>query len=146
MPQMIRDLMAKDVITLEAGATVREAARLMRDKDTGSIIVTRSEQLKGILTDRDIAVRAVAEGRDPDEVTVGEISTDSVATVPPDATVDDAINILREKKVRRVPVVDGGVGRHGGHAVRRDLADRHLILERDENSALAEISAAAPNN
>jgi CBS domain-containing protein len=136
---MIRDLMAKDVITLEAGATVREAARLMRDKDTGSIIVTRSEQLKGILTDRDIAVRAVAEGRDPDEVTVGEISTDSVATVPPDATVDDAINILREKKVRRVPVVDGDkpVG---------IISIGDLALERDENSALAEISAAAPNN
>jgi CBS domain-containing protein len=139
MPQMIRDLMAKDVITLEADATVREAARLMRDKDTGSVIVTRSGQLKGILTDRDIAVRAVAEGRDPDEVTVGEISTDSVASVPPDATVDDAINVLREKKVRRVPVVDGDkpVG---------IISIGDLALERDENSALAEISAAAPNN
>jgi CBS domain-containing protein len=131
--------MTSDVVTVDAGTSVREAARLMRDNDTGSIIVTSNGQLKGILTDRDIVVRAVAEGRDPDEVTAGEIGTDSVATLPPDATVDDAIRLIREKKVRRVPVVEGD--KPVGIVSIGDLA-----LERDEKSALAEISAAAPNN
>jgi CBS domain-containing protein len=139
MPQAIRDLMTKEVITLDAGDSARQAAQQMRDKDTGAIVVTQGGSLKGIVTDRDIVVRGVADGRDPEELTVGELCTGELATVSPDDSVDQVINVLREKKVRRVPVVEGDkpVG---------IISIGDLAIERDEQSALAEISAASQNN
>lgn len=139
MPQAIRDLMTKDVITLDAGSTAFEAAQRMRDEDTGNVLVTEGGQLRGIVTDRDIVVRGVADGRDPQELKLGDLCTTDLATLSPDSSVDDAIRLIRERNVRRVPVVEGD--RPVGIISIGDLA-----MERDERSALAEISAAAPNN
>jgi CBS domain-containing protein len=90
------------------------------------------------LTDRDVVVRAVAEGRDPKSIKVGEIVSEDVATVTPDEPVDKVVSLMREKAIRRVPVVDGG--RPVGVVSLGDLA-----VERDSKSALADISAAEPN-
>ena len=139
MPQAIRELMVTDVVCLDAGETASQAAQQMRDRDIGNVLVTEGGSLKGIVTDRDIVVRGVAEGRDPDQLTVGELCTSELATVGPDDSVDEVIQVLRDKNVRRVPVVEGD--KPVGIVSIGDLAQRN-----DEHSVLADISAAAPNN
>jgi CBS domain-containing protein len=123
---------------VEDSATVFDAARAMRDEDIGVVIVVNHGSIRGVLTDRDVVVRAVAEGRDPKSIKVGEIVSEDVATVTPDEPVDKVVSLMREKAIRRVPVVDGG--RPVGVVSLGDLA-----VERDSKSALADISAAEPN-
>ena len=139
MARFVRDLMTSDPRTLERSANATEAARLMRDQDVGSVVITDGDQVHGILTDRDIVVRGIAEGRSAEEIRVGDICTTGVDALAPDDSIDDAIRQIREKHIRRLPVVDGG--RPVGILSIGDLA-----IERDQDSALAEISAAPPNN
>ena len=139
MAQSINEVMTHDPVTVETSTPVAEAAKLMRDHDTGALIVTEDSTVAGILTDRDITVRAVADGQDPTSVTVGQVATTSAATLTPDQTVDDAINLVREQNVRRVPVVQDG--RAVGIVSIGDLA-----IERDDHSALADLSSSPPNN
>ena len=138
MAQNIREVMTSDPRTVQASDSVANAAKIMRDEDVGPVIVVDDVQVCGIVTDRDIAVRAVAEGRDPQQTTVGEICSRDVATLSPDQTVEEAIQLVRDKNIRRVPVVDGG--QPVGIVSLGDLA-----VERDPDSALADISAATPN-
>ena len=138
MAQMIREVMSSRPVTVEDSATVFDAARAMRDEDIGVVIVVNHGSIRGVLTDRDVVVRAVAEGRDPKSIKVGEIVSEDVATVTPDEPVDKVVSLMREKAIRRVPVVDGG--RPVGVVSIGDLA-----VERDSKSALADISAAEPN-
>jgi CBS domain-containing protein len=138
MAQMIREVMSSRPVTLEDSASVFDAARAMRDEDIGVVIVVNHGSIRGVLTDRDVVVRAVAEGRDPKSIKVGEIVSEDVATVTPDEPVDKVVSLMREKAIRRVPVVDGG--RPVGIVSLGDLA-----VERDSKSALADISAAEPN-
>src|SRR5437764_12089959 len=79
--QSVGDIMTRDLSTLESSSTIAEAARLMRDNDTGAIIIADGGDMRGLLTDRDIAVRAIAEGRSPDETTVGEISSTALVSL-----------------------------------------------------------------
>jgi CBS domain-containing protein len=95
-------------------------------------------QVRGIVTDRDIVVRAVADGRDPASTTLGEVGSTDVVALSPDDTVERAVEIMRQKAIRRVPVVEGG--RAVGIVSIGDLA-----AERDPDSALADISSARPN-
>jgi CBS domain-containing protein len=139
MTQSIREVMTKDPVTLPADRSVLDAARCMRDSDIGDVIIVQGDRVAGILTDRDIVVRAVAEGRDPAQTKVAEVATMDPATVAPDDSIDDAIRIMRERNIRRLPVVENG--RPVGVVTIGDLA-----MERDRNSALADISAAPPNN
>ena len=138
MAQMIREVMSSRPVTVEDSSTVFDAARAMRDEDIGVVIVVNHGSIRGVLTDRDVVVRAVAEGRDPKSIKVGEIVSEDVATVTPDEPVDKVVSLMREKAIRRVPVVDGG--RPVGVVSLGDLA-----VERDSKSALADISAAEPN-
>jgi CBS domain-containing protein len=138
MAQMIREVMSSRPVTLEDSASVFDAARAMRDEDIGVVIVVNHGSIRGVLTDRDVVVRAVAEGRDPKSIKVGEIVSEDVATVTPDEPVDKVVSLMRQKAIRRVPVVDGG--RPVGVVSLGDLA-----VERDSKSALADISAAEPN-
>ena len=138
MPQKIREIMTRQPITLEDTATLMEAARTMRDANIGDVIVVRDGVICGVVTDRDIVIRAIAEGRDPKTAKLRDISTTEVATVAPDESVDNVINLMREKAVRRVPVVEAG--RPVGVVSIGDLA-----LDKDRDSALAEISSAEPN-
>jgi CBS domain-containing protein len=111
----------------------------MRDKDFGGILAMDGGQVSGFLTDRDIAIRVVAEGKDPNRTSVSDVATTDLHTLSPDDSVDDAIKLVREHNVRRVPVVEGA--KPVGIVSIGDLA-----LERDKDSALADLSGAAPNN
>jgi CBS domain-containing protein len=139
MAQSIREVMTADPRTVDSGATVAEAAREMRDGDVGSVVVVENGQVAGVITDRDIAVRVVAEGRDPDATRVSEAATMSPVTLTVDQTVEDAIRLVREQDVRRIVVVQDG--RPAGIVSLGDLA-----IERDTESALADIASEPPNN
>ena len=86
--------------------TFREA-KAMAKEDVGPIPVVEGDRLVGIITDRDIVVRVVAEGRDPSATTVGEVASSDLATVSPDEDLDRALQLLAERQVRRLPVVEG---------------------------------------
>jgi CBS domain-containing protein len=138
--QTIRDLMTEDPVRLSTGTTVVEAARAMRDRDVGAVLVMKSgDELCGLVTDRDIAMRAVAEGRDPNRTSLDEVCSHQVTTVRAEDSTDTAVRLMREHAVRRLPVVDEG-GRPVGIVSLGDLA-----VEGDPDSALGEISAAEPN-
>ena len=138
MGQSIRDVMTSDPQTVPADATLQDAAREMKG-DIGAVLVEDNGNVAGILTDRDIVVRAIAEGRDPSSTKVGDIATRDVQTLTPDSSVDDAIRIVREHNVRRIPVVEDG--RPAGIVSIGDLA-----LERDSDSALADLSREPSTN
>jgi len=139
MAQLVRELMAEPVVTVTADATLTEAARMMRDADIGDVIVVKKTKPVGVLTDRDIVVRGVAENRTPGTVTAGEICTTDVVSVAPDAEISQAIALMRRAAVRRLPVTEMGelVG---------VLSLGELAIERDETSVLADISSAEPNS
>lgn len=137
--ERIADVMTPDPICLDDTATVTEAARKMREADIGPIIVTSRDDRIGILTDRDIVTRVVADGRDPDAVTLNELATWNPECVTPDDPVDQAVSLMRSKAIRRLPVIQDG--RPVGIVSLGDLA-----IDRDPDSALADISKAAPNN
>jgi CBS domain-containing protein len=103
----VKDVMTPNVEACEPNATVRDAAVLMARKDVGPIPVVEDGGLTGIVTDRDIVIRVVAEGRDPDQTTVGEIATMELVTASPDDGLEDAMRLLAENQVRRLPVVEG---------------------------------------
>jgi CBS domain-containing protein len=131
--------MTADPRTVPASATLEDAAREMSRDDIGAVLVEDSGSLTGILTDRDIVVRAIAEHRDPSSTKVGDVATRDVKALTPDQSVEDAIKIVREQHVRRIPVVQDG--RPAGIVSIGDLA-----IERDTKSALADISSAPANN
>ncbi|MCB1248255.1 MAG: CBS domain-containing protein, partial [Acidimicrobiales bacterium] len=104
----IQDLMTTDLCALSPQATLAEAAGTMRDRDVGDVLVIDDAgELRGIVTDRDITVRATADGRDPTATQLGDVCTDALVTVAVDDAVDDAVRSMREHAVRRLPVVDG---------------------------------------
>jgi CBS domain-containing protein len=139
MADTIRDLMAESPAKVEPSDSVEDAAKKMRENDVGALLVVEDEELKGIVTDRDIVIKAVAEGDKPGKAKVEDVCTAETTTIEADASIDDAIKAMRENDVRRLPVVDDG--KPVGIVSLGDLA-----IERDESSALADISAAAPNN
>ena len=138
MGQSIRDVMTSDPQTVPADATLQDAAREMKS-DIGAVLVEDHGSVAGILTDRDIVVRAIAEGRDPSSTKVSDVATRDVKTLSPDSSVDDAIKLVREHNVRRIPVVEDG--RPAGIVSIGDLA-----IERDADSALADLSSEPSNN
>jgi CBS domain-containing protein len=139
MAQQIRDVMSRDLVTLPADATVIEASQAMQQRDIGDVLVTDEDRLIGVLTDRDIVVRAIAEGHDPTQARIGDFVTMDLATLTPDAEVTEAVAMMRDTAVRRVPVVEDD--RPVGIVSIGDLA-----IEHDDGSALADISSAEPNN
>jgi CBS domain-containing protein len=138
MGQMVRDVMTKKPITLAASATILEAAKKMKEGDIGDILVTKGNQLCGIITDRDIVVRAIADGKDPARVTLDEVCSHEVTTVSPDDDVGKAVQLMRDKAIRRVPVMEKGLP--VGIVSLGDLAQTL-----DRSSALGAISAKPPN-
>jgi CBS domain-containing protein len=107
MGMNVKDVMTRDVTACEPSATVKEAAGLMARDDIGPVPVVEDGRLTGIVTDRDIVIRVVAEGRDPNTTTVGEIATKDIVTVSPDDDLEDALRLLAENQVRRLPAVEG---------------------------------------
>jgi len=134
----IADVMTRDPATLDVMSTAADAALVMAERGIGDVIVRDAEQVCGIVTDRDIVVRAVAENRNPVTVTLGEICSRTMATLSPDDSVDDAITLMTERALRRVPVVVDGEA--VGIVSLGDLA-----VDRDRQSVLGQISSAPPN-
>lgn len=139
MARKVVDLMTPAPLTVELDETIQRAAQIMRDADVGDVIVTDEGRLGGILTDRDITVRAVADGRDPTTTNVEEITTEEVVAVTPDTDIQEAERLMAQYAVRRLPVVDGD--RPVGIV---SLGD--IVVVRDRDSVLADISAAPPNS
>jgi CBS domain-containing protein len=138
MASTVRDVMTANPRTVGTDASLVEAARTMRDADIGPVIVTEGDRLAGIVTDRDIVVRAIAEGRDPSSTSVADVSSRDVETVRPDEDAGQAVERMRRRKLRRVVVVE--TERPIGILSIGDLA-----VDRQPDSALADISAAHPN-
>lgn len=139
MAQQVHEVMTDNPVTVGSQTPLVEAATLMRERDIGDVLVVDEGRLRGIVTDRDIVVRAVADARDVRAVTAGEVCSGDPVSVASQDDLDRAVELMRTRAVRRIPVVDGG--RLVGVVSLGDLA-----VERDSQSALADISAAEPNN
>ncbi|HYN93344.1 MAG TPA: CBS domain-containing protein [Pilimelia sp.] len=141
MPELlVRDVMTPEVVYLPEHTTLDEAARAMRERDIGDVVVTEGPTLAGVVTDRDIVVRALAEGQDPKITTLGAIATRDLVMIEQDASTDQAADLMRERAVRRLLVCDADRQLVGIVSL-SDLARRE-----DPSSALSDISEAAPNN
>ena len=132
MAQTVGQLMTPNPVVVDAGAAVRECAKLMDAHDIGAVGVVREGRLVGVLTDRDIVLRAVARDRDAGSVTAGELATTDVVAVAADAAIDDAERRMSERAVRRLFVVDDD-----GSPVGILTAD-DLIAVRFPNSVVAQ--------
>ncbi len=138
MAQKVREIMTAAPVALRPSQPLTDAGQAMREQGVGSVLVVDNGKLKGLVTDRDIVVRAVADGRDPGKTTIAEACSPDLITAAPDDDADTAVRRMREHGVRRIPVVEGD--RPVGVLSLGDMA-----IERDERSALADISAQAPN-
>jgi CBS domain-containing protein len=138
MATTVREVMTANLVTYPSTATVAEAAQAMREWDIGDVLVETNGRIAGIVTDRDIVVRAIAEGRAPGAVKLADICSELLVTVSPDDPIEEAVKLMRDNALRRMPVCEGD--RAVGIVTLGDLA-----MERDGASALADISAAPPN-
>jgi CBS domain-containing protein len=105
---MVRDAMTPGVDAVSPSQPLRDAAQLMKVGDFGSVPVVEGGRVIGMLTDRDIVVRAVAQGLNPDTAQVGEIASTGPVTVTVDQDLDEALALMARHRVRRLPVVDDG--------------------------------------
>ena len=138
--QTVKDVMTTTVVYLPSETTIAEVARTMREQDIGDVVVADGPSLAGMVTDRDLVVRAVAEGSDPNATTVGEVMTRDLVTVRPEDTIQQAALLMRDRAVRRLLVCDDDQGLVGVVSI-GDLAERI-----DPDSVLGGISSAEPNN
>ena len=124
----IRDLMTVLPRTVKLGDSIVDAAKLMRGEDAGIAPIVEGDRLVGVVTDRDIAIRVVATGRDPQETKVEEIASLTLVTVDPEQDLDEALRLMAEHEVRRLPVVEED-GRLVGIVAQADVA-RHVSNRR----------------
>jgi CBS domain-containing protein len=108
MAKSVRDVMTPGVRTVSGSQSLSDAAEVMRGEDVGSVPVVEEGRLAGIITDRDIVTRAVAERRDPQTVKVDEVASRELVTVEPDQDLDEALALMARHQVRRLPVVEEG--------------------------------------
>ncbi|MFD6969947.1 CBS domain-containing protein [Streptomyces sp. NPDC059979] len=138
MTRRVHEVMTENPVTVDKLTSLAEAARVMRDADIGDVLVVDEGRLRGILTDRDLVVRAMAENRDPAETTVQAICSSEPVTVRPGDDVIHAVTLMRRNALRRLPV-ETEDGELVGVVTLGDLA-----VEQDPGSALAAIAAAEP--
>jgi CBS domain-containing protein len=132
--------MTSDVVTASSAMTLRDVAAMMRDSDVGALPIVDAGRLAGIVTDRDIVVRAVADGKDA-ETPVGDIISGELFTVGPDDFVFEAARLMGDKQVRRIPVVNPD-GSLAGIIAMADVA-LQMEDEREIAETLEEISSGA---
>jgi signal-transduction protein with cAMP-binding, CBS, and nucleotidyltransferase domain len=137
MERKVRDVMTPEPIGVYYDQTIADAARVMRDAGVGAVLVVNQGELAGVVTDRDLVVRAVAESVPPD-APIGPLCSRELIGVNADADTDEAVLLMRQHALRRLPVIDDG--QVAGMVSLGDLAIAH-----DERSALAHVSKAAPN-
>jgi CBS domain-containing protein len=142
MPRTVSEIMTLNPVFVPVTSTVAEAARLMRASNIGAVLIEEAGKLWGILTDRDIVVRALAQGRQAENTNVEEIASRELTTISADDTEYQALKIMQEKALRRLPVMEGdkvvGIISLGDLAVDRNRDPRIA-------DALAAIRAAPPN-
>jgi CBS domain-containing protein len=136
----VADVMTKVVVTLPAETTVNEAAKAMRAREIGDVVVTDGPTLAGVVTDRDIVIRGIANDRDPASTRLGEITSRHLVIIPDSASVDEAAMMMREHAVRRLLVCD--VDRQLVGVI--SLGD--VAREMEPQSTLAGISSAPAND
>jgi CBS domain-containing protein len=139
VPQTVSDAMTRRVIALSIDASVTDAAIAMKDNDIGEVVVVHEGAVRGVVTDRDLTVRVVAEKLDPARTPIEEVCSEEVITVRPDAPVDEAVGVMRTRALRRLPVVDEDMRPLGV------LSLGDVAVSRQPESPLADISAAPPN-
>ena len=127
----IRDLMTVLPRTVRLGDSIVDAAKLMRGEDAGIAPIVDGDRLVGVITDRDIAIRVVAAGRDPDATKVEEIASWTLVTVDPDQELEEALRLMAEHEVRRLPVVEED-GRLVGIVAEAEVARHVGQLQGDE--------------
>ena len=121
MGQRIRDIMTSNPSTIEPNKTVVDAARIMKQEDAGVVPVTENGRLTGMVTDRDIAIRVVAAGKDPKSTAVHEVASKNLVTLDPEQDLDEALRLMAQHQVRRLPVVEED-GRLVGVVAQADVA------------------------
>jgi CBS domain-containing protein len=117
----IRDVMTPNPRTIEPSTPVQEAAKLMRDEDVGPIPIVENSSVTGIVTDRDIVLNVVAEGKDASSTPVSEIASRDLITIDPEQTLDEALRLMAQHQVRRLPVCEED-GRLVGIVAQADIA------------------------
>ena len=137
MAESVRDAMSEDPRSIGASTSVVEAARLMREQDIGSLPITDDEKLVGMITDRDITTRVVAEAADPTSTSVEDVYSRDLVSVEPDEDLDEALQLMARHQVRRLPVVENG--RLVGIVAQADIALREK--ERKTGELVEAISA-----
>jgi CBS domain-containing protein len=121
MAKTVRESMTSNPCSIDAGKPVTYAAKMMRDEDVGLAPVVEGDRLVGTVTDRDIVTRVIAEGRDPQSTTVREVASTDLITVDPQQNLDEALSLMAQHQVRRLPVVEGN-GRLVGVLAQADVA------------------------
>jgi CBS domain-containing protein len=106
MARLVADVMTRRVVYLPEGTTLDEAAQAMRDQGIGDVVVTHGPTIMGVVTDRDIVIRAIAENLPPKTTTLGSITSHELLMIEQSATVDEAVHAMRERSVRRLLVCD----------------------------------------
>jgi CBS domain-containing protein len=123
MPKTVREVMTSKLCSIDVDKPVAYAAKMMRDEDVGMAPIVERDRLVGVLTDRDIAVRVVAEGRDPEQVKVTEVASSDLVTLDPQQDLDEALRLMARHQVRRLPVVEED-GRLVGVVAQADVAQQ----------------------
>ena len=121
MPKTVREVMSSKLCSIDTDKPVAYAAKMMRDEDVGVAPIVEGDKLIGVLTDRDIAIRVVAEGKDPDQIKVRDVASKDVVTVDPQQDLDEALRLMARHQVRRLPVVEED-GRLVGVVAQADVA------------------------
>jgi CBS domain-containing protein len=121
MAKTVREAMTSNPCSIDADKSVAYAAKMMRDEDVGLAPIVEGDRLVGVLTDRDIAVRVVAEGRDSEQTKVTEVASHDVVTLDPQQDLDEALRLMARHQVRRLPVVEED-GRLVGVVAQADVA------------------------
>jgi CBS domain-containing protein len=121
MGKSIKDSMTANPCSIDADKSVAYAAKMMKDEDVGLAPIVEGDRLVGTLTDRDIATRVVAEGRNPDTTTAREVASTDVVTIDPQQNLDEALRLMSRHQVRRLPVVEED-GRLVGVLAQADVA------------------------
>jgi CBS domain-containing protein len=140
----IREIMTREVDVVAPNASIRDAAAKMKELDVGAIPVCDGQKLSGLVTDRDITVRAVAEGRDPSKTRVSEVMSSEIAYCFEDDPVEQAAKLMESKQIRRLPILDrnkqlAGIVSLGDIAVRTEGSRQKDLA----GEALEEISEPA---
>ena len=123
MGKKIQDVMTSNPCPIDADKPVSYAAKMMKDEDVGFAPIVEGDQLVGTVTDRDIAIKVVAEGQGPDSTTVREIASTNLVTVDPQQDLDEALRLMASNQVRRLPVVEED-GKLVGVVAQKDVAEQ----------------------